>query len=162
MNITHPQTIPHPWTETDIKVLATSRNFSDIGSVTLAVLLRFQNRVAMVSGPMTSGGKGSITENPAAYRRAMAHLQSKDYVIFNQLLAEDALKRHWHAWIAAGNEGYCWELLEEVYAPVFRSGKVAKLVFMPDWQSSRGATWEHEMAHKLGIETEYLPHNWEQ
>lgn len=156
-----PAALPHPWTEDDIRLLASSRDFRHIGDIVLDVACRTSGQLVMVSGPMTSGGKGSVEANMAAYKRAMAHLQSKGYPIFNQLPGEDALKRHWRKWYDDGNKGYCWKLLDGVYSPIFCSGRVVKLVFMPNWQSSLGATWEHAMADNLGIDREYLPVDWE-
>ncbi len=47
-------------------------------------------------------------------------------------------------------------LLEEFYLPMFKSGLIKILCFLPGWQNSIGATWEHEQAKKLGIPIIYL------
>lgn len=116
----------------------------------------------MLSGPMTTGGKGSIEENLKAYRKAIVFLESKGLVVFNQLNAEAAFRRHWVAWKAANPEkDYCWPILDEFYEPVFRSGKVKAIHFMPDWQSSKGAVRERELAEKIPLEIFDLPLEWE-
>ncbi len=162
MNATEvPSHLPHPWNERDLKALSVSKDFHDIGMIVLDVLLRLPRCVVMVSGPMTSGGNGSVSENLERYKRAMKYLISKGYPVFNQLPGESALSRHWHQWYLVGNTGYCWDLLDGVYAPIFRSKRVVKIVFMPNWESSIDANWEHNMALQLEIDREYLPTDWE-
>jgi len=48
------------------------------------------------------------------------------------------------------------KVLEEFYLPLFTSGHIAEVRFLPDWESSTGATWEHALAKKLGIKIIYL------
>ncbi|HEY0907785.1 MAG TPA: hypothetical protein VGE35_00370 [Candidatus Paceibacterota bacterium] len=164
MDANIPSIHPHPWLEEDVAALEATKNFAEIGEIVKNVALRLPHKVAMISGPMTSGGKGSNAENLAAYQRAMEYVRSRGHFVFDQLPGERALKKHWHAWNAAQTvqpPGYCWELLPGVYGPIFESGQIKTIFFMPDWKSSKGSAWEHEMAEKLGIERVYIPLNWE-
>jgi hypothetical protein len=52
---------------------------------------------------------------------------------------------------------YSMKLLEDFYLPIFQNKLVDTLFFLPDWQTSRGATWEHEQGKNNGIEVVYLP-----
>jgi hypothetical protein len=154
--------IPYPWTAQDIIELDRSESFGCITKVALRVLPRFGTRVAMVSGPMTTGGKGSVEENLKAYRKAIAFLESRGHKVFNQLLAEKAFRRHRETWKACNPEGkYCWPILHEFYEPVFRSGMVRGIHFMPDWQSSIGCNRERELAELIPLEIAELPLDWE-
>lgn len=117
----------------------------------------------MVSGPMTTGGRGSVEENLKAYRKAMAFLESKQLTVFNQLLAEDYFRNHSQRWRTLNPTlDYCWPILDDFYEPVFRSGKIKGLYFMPDWESSRGCNRERELAKKIPLEINDLAHNWEE
>lgn len=51
---------------------------------------------------------------------------------------------------------YITEILTDFYLPLFKSGKIEGVYFLPDWQSSRGSVWEHEHALKFGIPITYL------
>jgi hypothetical protein len=48
------------------------------------------------------------------------------------------------------------DILNDFYLPIFKSGVISAFYFMPNWQTSFGAKWEHEEAKKLGIEIVYL------
>jgi hypothetical protein len=152
--------LPYPWRPEDVEALAASRDFAHIGEIMLGVVSRFEEPVTMLSGPMTTGGYGSVELNLAAYRRAIAYMRDRGHDVFDQLLGEEALKRHWVVW-SQKNSDYCWQLLHDIYEPIFRAGRIHRIAFMPDWQSSRGAAWEHGMAEELGIERFYLPPDWD-
>jgi len=47
-------------------------------------------------------------------------------------------------------------LLTDFYLPIFESRLVHKLYFLPDWESSTGASWEHKQAIRIGLEIEYI------
>lgn len=175
--------LPPLWTYADIQELVASRDFEHMGQITLGVLKRSPCPVTMVSGPISTGGSGSRAENLARYHRAMEFLGLfQDRKVFNQLPSEEAVIRHYNAWrqglvglelepaaptkvgafhLQKDEDPYCWELLEGIYAPLFRSGKVGFLMFMPNWKTSRGSKWEHDMACHLGIPIGYMASNWE-
>jgi Nucleotide modification associated domain 1 len=52
-------------------------------------------------------------------------------------------------------------LLEDFYLPVFKSGCVKVLVFLPGWRKSTGSKWEYLQAKCLGIQTREFKENWE-
>jgi hypothetical protein len=57
----------------------------------------------------------------------------------------------------AGFQGsYPMPILEEFYLPLYQSGRIKKFFFVSGWESSFGATWEHDRAKELGIEIHYL------
>lgn len=174
--------LPPLWTHSDIDLLNASRDFEHIGQITLSVLKRSSKRVTMLSGPISTGGTGSKEENLARYRRASQFLElHQGRRVFNQLPSEDAVVRHFEAWRRSldarearseergsvgrielqEDEPYCWELLEGIYAPLFHSGHVELLMFMPNWTTSRGSRWEHDMACCLGIPIGHMPSDWE-
>jgi hypothetical protein len=155
--------LPYLWEQRDVEDLASSRDFNHIGEIVLKVLLRSTRSVTMVSGPITSGGTQCKNQNLERYRKAMKFVASQGKHVFNQLPGEQALKKRFDHWMAnRQNEAdYCWPLLEGVYAPLFTSGRVERLAFMPNWHTSTGSKWEHDMASHYDISIEYLPGNWE-
>lgn len=108
--------------------------------------------IGEVCGPITSGGRGSIEKNLAVFSAAIKKLISHGKNIFNQMIFEDNLKKIWEG----GNRDND-TLLQDFYLPIFESGFIKTLYFLPDWQTSYGARWEHAQGKRLGIEIVYLP-----
>lgn len=48
--------------------------------------------------------------------------------------------------------GYDHDLLEYFYKPIFESGLIKRLIFLPNWETSYGCKWEMDLALKLGIQ----------
>lgn len=153
--------IPHPWMTEDISRLQEVKTFRCIARIALEVLGRFESHAVMLSGPMTTGGKGSIEENFKTYRKGLAFLKHHKLPVFNQLPAESEFRRLWLDWYNQGNRGYCWPILDDFYEPIFASGKIKSIHFIPDWQSSTGCNRERELALRFSLEIIDLPLNWE-
>ena len=154
--------LPYPWVESDIPIVTAARGFSDLAEHTLKVIARVGKPVVMVSGPISTGGKGSRDENIKNYAKAIEYLRMKKIPVFDQVLIESLIGFHAKAWQEKGNTGYCIPILEDLYKPIFRSGLVGKLMFMPDWQTSFGSRWERKTAAELAIDIEDFPPNWEE
>lgn len=154
--------LPHPWTESDIPIINSASNFKELAAHTLKVIKRLETPAIMVSGPISTGGKGSRDENLKVYAKAIEYLRNKNLLVFNQIIVEDLILSHLKKWQAEGNTGYCMPILEEFYLPLFKSGMVSRLMFMPGWQSSFGAKWERNIAKSLSIEIEDFPLDWEE
>jgi hypothetical protein len=95
----------------------------------------------------------------ARFRQAIETASEHGLVVFNQLPFQDAIIR-----ISSFDENsvdsYDMAILEVFYKRVFESGYVKKTLFLPDWQSSKGARWERELVSKLGIPIEEYPIEW--
>jgi len=48
------------------------------------------------------------------------------------------------------------DLLLDFYLPIFERGFIETLYFLPDWETSFGARWEHEQAQRLNMKIIYL------
>ena len=120
----------------------------DLLAVARAVLDRMPDPVVLISGPISTGGRGSIEENLRAFSDAirLVHLSGK--TVFNQLPFEDKFIELSRKSTAA----YFTPILDDFFLPILKSGKIKQIIFMKDWQSSTGARWEHAMAVELGIE----------
>jgi len=131
-----------------------SKNMKELAEVAMKVIKRMPEPVAMVSGPISTGGKGSIAANMREMRRAINALSRKSVKVFDQTIFEPQMKK-----IAELNQEYRIneiKLLEEFYLPLFKKKLVGLVCFMPDWQSSFGASWEHEQAKKFKLEIKYI------
>ncbi len=105
--------------------------------------------LAMVCGPISTGGLGDIDANLARFEFVVTSLFAAGYPIFSQIPYEKTLHRI-RAERVKGKE-YDMSLLTEFYLPLFESGMVGIKYFIPGWESSRGARWERDQATRLGI-----------
>lgn len=140
------------WTAEDWRSLQEAQTYGDLLKIAFVVAKRMPQPLGQVCGPISTGGLGSIAENLRAINEAIEKLVDGDIHIFDQVPFEDPMRR-----IRVSSENhYPSQLLEEFYLPLFESGLIKALYFLPDWKSSMGATWEHEQAKRLGISIVYL------
>ncbi len=103
------------------------------------------------------GGKGSIEANLEEFNNQIKKLQDKGLNVFDQMPFEEPMHRLLIEFLKTRSKNeYMDSILTEFYLPLFESGYIKELYFLPDWQSSNGAKWEHEQAKKLGIKIVYL------
>jgi len=140
------------WTNEDIKNLEQAQTFFALFTIALGVLKKMPQPVAQVCGPISTGGTGSMEQNLAIMNKTIKALQSQGKAIFDQIPFQAAIHRIKAALGATSN----FQLLHEFYLPLFEAGLIKGLYFLPDWQTSQGATWEHEQAKRLGLEIVYL------
>ena len=135
--------------ERDKQELKKAKEFKDLLPIALRVISRVPAPVGEVCGPMTSGGFGSTEANFRLFRAVIDRL-SRRLNIFDQMPFEGTMSRIFKAQPAHTHDGDI-RLLEEFYLPIFQSGLVSTLYFMPNWRTSRGARWERRNGRKLGL-----------
>lgn len=136
--------------ENDYRAMAEAQTFHDLLAVALRILKRVPRSLVQLSGPVTTGGKGSIEENLRVLAQATKILQEKGYRVFDISVFHEALLRLEHQ--TRKGDAYCLEMLEIFFRGIFESGYISKVFFLPDWESSTGARWERECVAKQGIE----------
>jgi hypothetical protein len=107
---------------------------------------------------MTTGGKGNVELNMTYFHRAIDVAREKGLIVFDQTPFQEAMSR-----LVKTNHNskeYCLDILHVFYRGIFKSGLVSTLLFLPDWESSKGATWEWEEAGTLGIKRKLYPTEW--
>ncbi|PIR69487.1 MAG: hypothetical protein COU47_02840 [Candidatus Niyogibacteria bacterium CG10_big_fil_rev_8_21_14_0_10_46_36] len=106
----------------------------------------------MVCGPISTGGSGSVEKNLERFHAVIDALRDERVRIFSQMFFENKLfkMKTWPSYKGG------IQLLEEFYRPIFESGFIYRMYFMPNWQTSMGATWERGEAQRLGIRAEYV------
>ncbi len=141
------------WREEDYEQVENATTYNELRDVAFRVLARAPKPCAEVCGPITTGGLGSIEKNLKRFNEEIRKLQKTGVEVFDQMPFEESMQR-----IKKLHEtkGYLTNLLYEFYLPIFESGLIRTLYFLPDWKTSSGARWEHEQALRLGIEIVYL------
>lgn len=140
------------WTEQDFKDLESCGNPTDLLGVAMRIIDRMpKENLGQVCGPITTGGKGNIVDNLKFFNETIKKLQLEGYNIFDQMPFEDPMQS-----LKNKPNGNYKDILLDFYYPVFKSGHIKKLYFMPGWENSKGAVWEHDIAKELGIEIVYL------
>ena len=144
-----------------MKRIWTSEHDHNLGQVTtveelrdfaLGVLEKIEGEVGMVTGPIGSGGLGSREKNLERFREVIAQKYNEGQPLFDQMPLQDKIKEFYDK-----SGGDKMLILEGLYLPLFKTGKIKKFFFIPGWESSLGAQWEHDRAKELGIEIIYLP-----
>lgn len=140
------------WTPADFEKLKNAHSMPECLAMAMEILDRMPQPVVMVSGPISTGGKGSVEENTRAFADAIRLLRVSGKTVFNQLAFEDKfleLSRE-------SKMAYFTPILDDFFLPILKSGKIKQVVFMKDWQSSTGSRWEYTEAGQLGIDRVFL------
>ena len=157
------------WTEQDKDDLSRAKNFNELFQIAILVLQRLKitvepkkvscsarkRKVIMVCGPITSGGLGSVRDNLKVFGKYIRRMSSRGYAVFSQLRFEGAMWRI-RTEMKCSEEDRNKMLLEIFYGQLFRSGYIDEFFFIPGWETSFGASWEHEFIKKLGKPIYYL------
>lgn len=141
------------WRDDNFKSLEDASSIKEVFEIAKSILGRMPESSAQVCGPISNGGKGSIEENLAYLNQVIGKLQEEGFCIFDQMPFEQTF----HRIVRNENHNQKYEnILNDFYEPLFKSGRIKRLYFVPGWESSRGAIWEHEKAKELGIEVGFL------
>ncbi len=150
------------WRQHGFSSLRDAKNFRELGEVALRVLSCFpeyaRGGIVQVCGPISTGGFGSREKNLAVFGDAVRLLREEGRQVFDQTPLEDEVVRLWELWKSnPQNTGYCWAILEDIYTPIFQSGMVGTLFFLPGWEGSTGSRWEREHASLHGLDIQDYP-----
>jgi len=137
----------------DINQMSMAQSYRDLTPIGMRVLNRIPGEAVMVCGPISSGGVGFMKGNIRVLRAAIMRVAASGECVFTQLPFEGAMQNIKSRLLP---ESDALSLLELFYRPLFESGMIKRLYFVPSWKSSAGACWEHGVALELGIEIRYL------
>jgi hypothetical protein len=142
------------WTDEEKLALEKAETFQHLTEVALLILNKMPQPIVQVCGPISTGGAGSMEKNMRRFQLAIDFLAGEGLNTFDQLPFQDAMMRiSTHL-----NDGtYDMDILEIFYRGIFESGHIKKGYFLPDWQSSVGATWERNLLTKIGLPIEEYP-----
>ncbi len=140
------------WAPEDHISCEAAHRAEELGEVALGVLYRLPEPAELVCGPITSGGK-SLAENLRVFRLTIDRLRERGHVVMDQL----PLERHIVRILPERTVETNLLILNGVYGPMLRSGRIRRLNFIHGWDASFGASWEHNEGTLLGILRQYLP-----
>lgn len=148
--------LPLYWTPFNIFDLRNAETFNALFDVAHQILLRMPQPIAMVCGPISSGGLGSKEKNLEVFRNTIKTISDKGVVVFSQMPFERPMWKIQEKIEAVPCYNGGCNILESFYLPIFESGLIKKFYFIRGWETSLGATWENNQAKRLGIEIVYL------
>ena len=146
------------WNMEDKKALDDATDFKQLVNIALAIISRMTGDAHMVSGPISTGGVGTVEGNGKVFANIIEILiKDQGINIFSQMPFEEKMVKLYKEWFKNNpNEKYCRPILDDFYEPLFSSGKVKVLHFIHNWESSTSARWENENCERWGIEKKYL------
>ena len=141
------------WTDEDIEAVKNAKDFKELYIIADKILKVMPQPIVQVCGPIGTGGLGSVESNLEAFDQTIRSLQAKGLNVFDQMPFEwpmQVLK------FKLAKDVYPEDILKDFYLPIFESGFISEFHFMPTWETSHGAKWEHGQAEKLGIKIVYI------
>jgi hypothetical protein len=148
-------------TTAELERLEAAQDYIQLSRIGLDILSEMASHgrsVIMISGPMSTGGAGSLQANMDRFNRAIEQARRRGFFVFDQTPFQDAMIRI--SKYVEGVSEYDHDILHVFYRALLQSGNIHEVLFLDDWQSSIGATWEHEECERLGIKTDDYPMEW--
>jgi len=106
-----------------------------------------ESGLALFSGPISTGGLGSIDENLRYFNKGIAEASRKGYNMFCQMPFEELFKA-----IHYEHEVHTSFFIKHFYKPLFKSNRISLLLQAENWESSSGACEEAKLCDRFGIE----------
>lgn len=145
------------WTKELLKELLKTTTFKEMGIVAIKVLNSMPNKVHIVSGPISTGGYGTLEKNLQVFEQTVNYLK-QNHNTFDQIPMEESIHK---LMILLGDKYDSAELLQGIYLPLFSSPKINNVHFINGWKSSQGAKWEHAKSLEFNKKITYLPKGFE-
>jgi len=143
------------------RVAKRAPTFLDLAQLAITELEARGEKVEMVCGPITTGGLGNPVVNILVFNYAIELLQDAGRPIFSQMPYEAGLSDLEETWQRDNpNERYCRPILDEFYARFLTPHFFKRAWFLPRWETSFGAQWEHRHFSDARIDIRYLPDDW--
>jgi hypothetical protein len=139
--------------EEDLQDIDKSESIKDLYIVANRIMNHIPKPRVQVCGPISTGGRGSIDANIEVFNDKIKELQKEGFNVFDQMLFEGSMHKMMLKF--SKKDEYMESILTDFYLPIFEGGYISELYFLPDWQSSYGANWEHKQAERLGIKIKY-------
>ncbi len=145
------------YSDRDLDCIKKATSYGELLTVAMGVLWKMSvtnplKPIVMLCGPISTGGAGSRKKNLEIFSEAIRRAKAGGLYVFSQMPFEDDMDRIYKSDLKLQGS----RLLEEFYLPMFQSGHIQTLMFLPGWQKSVGARWEHHTALTLDIPRVYL------
>lgn len=129
----------------------------------LADLVAMGGDVALVCGPISSGGLGDVDRNLDVFNATIASLRRSDPAVFDTLPFEAGildLRNAWEADPAHAGQSFATALMTEFYRPICEHSALTHAYFIPGWEASFGSTLQRGMLIALKRRIIDLPADW--
>ena len=87
-----------------------------------------------VAGPVSTGGRGSIKANLHLLSKAIDLLYSRGIHVFDQSPYEEKVQT---LKLNCTHNGYHMKILDDLYKPIYESGNISAMYFLPGWASNK-------------------------
>ena len=126
--------------------------FSKLAEEAIADLKRLPQPVVRLSGPLTTGGFG-YEENAKRFEKAEAVLKNRGLNVFSYEPYEDRI-------YAVYDSSMHEDVMTLFHTPILEIGLIKEAYFLPRWEESKGASYEHELCKRLGITVKAFEESW--
>lgn len=111
-------------------------------------------KLGIASGPISTGGVGSIEGNLTVFEATIERLECLGIPLFSQM----SFEKHMIRIVKEQGTSYNpMKLLEGSYSPIFRCGRISMIYLIHGWNGSFGARWERGRGIELEIPRVLLP-----
>lgn len=137
-----------------------AQGFVDLAIIAIRQAFVFQRThggYGIVCGPITTGGHGKKERNIQIFFGVVNGLRKSGFPVFSQEPYEPklwALKETFQNTVR--DTGHCMRHLEDFYGNLFTRMPPRVSFFLPGWESSSGARWEHDFLRGRGVKIVYL------
>lgn len=150
------------FTENHMHRIDKAETFEELADIAIEVLQKMseiENKpIVEICGPISTGGLGNRKNNLERFDNAIKIACDKGMCVFTQLPFEKTIEKIVYKYPVT--DGYHLDILEIFYRKIFSSGFINKALFLPDWESSKGARWERDLVTELGLEILEFPIEW--
>ena len=149
------------WTDHHNHRLNQAETFEELADIAIDILSQMSKEnkpIVEICGPISTGGLGNIKDNLDRFEKAIKIAEQKGMYVFRQTIFEKAMEKIAPKYPVT--DGYHLDILEIFYRRVFSSGYIKIAMFLPDWESSKGARWERNIVYELGLEIREYPEDW--
>ena len=126
---------------------------NDLALGAIGRLKQLPQPVVRVSGPLTSGPR-DYDSNLARFRFVEEKLKSEGFTVFDYFDGnnDEAVIK---------SLDVPWDMVMEHYhRPILETGLIGACYFIPEWELSSGASWEHDFYTTHQLEIIYVPEEW--
>lgn len=138
----------HLMRDNDHASIACAQSFHELLTIGIDLAKRLTPPAIQLSGPMTTGGLGTLESNVEFMRTATQSLIDQGHAVFDILIFHNTIMR---LLAMRDDPGYPYDLMEIFFRGMFASGHIHAVYFLPGWESSVGSRWERECVTQLGL-----------
>jgi hypothetical protein len=121
-------------------------SLNELAAEAIMEITALKKPLIQLCAPISTGGFGNSKDNLENLNSFIKYFENTEISIFNQLKYERRMDK-----ILRNHTDYDYPLLDYFYSPIFSSGKISGLVFLPMWETSIGCKWEYNFAKTLHI-----------